>query len=86
VANYYSIPEEALKSKRRIKKLVLPRQLAMYLSRELTAASLNDIGNRFGGKDHTTVLHAISKIKKMIASDDEITSQADRITELINGG
>jgi len=86
VATYYSIPEEALKSKRRIKKLVLPRQLAMYLSRELTAASLNDIGNRFGGKDHTTVLHAISKIKKMIASDDEITSQAERITELINGG
>jgi len=86
VANYYSIPEEALKSKKRIKKLVLPRQLAMYLSRELTSASLNDIGNRFGGKDHTTVLHAISKIKNMLNANDEISSQAERITELITSG
>ncbi len=86
VANYYSIPEEALKSKKRIKKLVLPRQLAMYLSRELTTASLNDIGNRFGGKDHSTVLHAVSKIRELIASGGEIVPQAERITELINGG
>lgn len=86
VANYYSIPEEALKSKKRIKKLVLPRQLAMYLCREMTSASLNDIGNRFGGKDHTTVIHAISKIKEMITTDSELSSQAQRITELINGG
>ena len=86
VANYFSIPEEALKSKRRIKKLVLPRQLAMYLSREMTSASLNDIGNRFGGKDHTTVIHAVTKIKKNLTFDNELASQAERITELITSG
>jgi chromosomal replication initiator protein len=86
VANYYSIPEETLKSKKRIKKIVVPRQLAMYLCRELTSASLNDIGNRFGGKDHTTVLHAISKIKDIVLSGGELAIQAERITELINGG
>jgi chromosomal replication initiator protein len=58
----------------------------MYLCRELTSASLNDIGNRFGGKDHTTVLHAISKIKDIVLSGGELAIQAERITELINGG
>ena len=85
VADYFSLPEEALKSKKRVKKLVMPRQLAMYLSRELTQASLNDIGQRFGGKDHSTVLHAINKVKEMIAQSGETAEQAQRITRLING-
>ncbi len=85
VADYFSLPEEALKSKKRVKKLVMPRQLAMYLSRELTQASLNDIGQRFGGKDHSTVLHAINKVKEMIAQGGETAEQAQRITRLING-
>jgi chromosomal replication initiator protein len=85
VADYFSLPEEALKSKKRVKKLVLPRQLAMYLSREMTQASLNDIGQRFGGKDHSTVLHAITKVREMINQGGELAEQSQRITQLING-
>lgn len=85
VAGYFSLPEETLRSKKRTKELVVPRQMAMYLCRELTGSSLNDIGGRFGGKDHTTVIHAITKIKEMAARDQEIASQLERITRLVKG-
>ena len=86
VAGFFSIPEESFRSKKRTKELVEPRQLAMYLARQLTTASLNDIGNKFGGKDHTTVLHALQKVKNQIATDAAYEEQVKSITKLIMGG
>jgi len=64
VSRYYKIKESSLKGKKRIKSIVLPRQIAMFLSRELTDSSFPEIGERFGGKDHTTVMYAWRKIAK----------------------
>ena len=86
VAGFFSIPEESFRSKKRTKELVEPRQLAMYLARQLTTASLNDIGSKFGGKDHTTVLHALQKVKNQIATDAAFEEQVKSITKLIMGG
>ncbi|MBP2058899.1 chromosomal replication initiator protein [Lactobacillus colini] len=72
VANYFQITTEELKGKKRVKHIVVPRQIAMYLSRELTDASLPKIGQEFGGKDHTTVMHANEKIEHAIKTDTEI--------------
>ncbi|MDI6739942.1 MAG: chromosomal replication initiator protein DnaA [Candidatus Edwardsbacteria bacterium] len=86
VAGYFSVPEESLRSKKRTRELVHPRQIAMYLSRSLTTSSLNDIGNRFGGKDHTTVIHAVAKIQNALAVNAEVDEQVKSITKLIQGG
>jgi chromosomal replication initiator protein len=85
VANYFSVSEEALRSNKRTKELVLPRHIAMYLTRTLTDSSLNDIGKRFGGKDHSTVHHAIEKTKKDISSNHDLFLQVESITKLIKG-
>jgi len=61
-----------LTSKRRSRSIARPRQLAMALAKELTSHSLPEIGDAFGGRDHTTVLHACRKIKELIESDHEI--------------
>ena len=64
VATYFKIRIEDLHSKKRTRSIAFPRQIAMYLCRELTDTSLPQIGNFFGGRDHTTVLHAYDKIAK----------------------
>ena len=69
VAAYFNINQSDITGKKRSQNIVVPRQIAMYLSRELTDSSLPKIGKEFGGKDHTTVLHAIDKIEKNISSD-----------------
>ena len=69
VAEYYKLKVEDLKSKRRTKEVVLPRQVAMYLCRELTGLSLPRIGDAFGGRDHSTVLHACEKIVQDMGQD-----------------
>ncbi|MCK5094955.1 MAG: chromosomal replication initiator protein DnaA, partial [Spirochaetes bacterium] len=63
--------------------IALPRQVAMYLSRKLTNYSTTEIGNEFGGKDHSTVIHAISKIENQFDSDDSFRLKVDRITKEI---
>jgi len=72
VADFYKISLAELRAKRRNKNIVLPRQVAMYLSRELTGMSLPEIGNAFGGKDHTTVLHSCKKIEQDLVNDDSM--------------
>lgn len=72
VAEYYNIKISDLMSKRRSRSIARPRQLAMALAKELTSHSLPEIGDAFGGRDHTTVLHACRKIKELIESDHEI--------------
>ncbi|MBI3398296.1 MAG: chromosomal replication initiator protein DnaA, partial [Deltaproteobacteria bacterium] len=71
VATFFNIPMAELKSKRRLQKLVLPRQIAMYLSREYCKASFPEIGTAFGNKDHSTVIHAFNKVKTIIEKDHE---------------
>ncbi|MFC6670610.1 chromosomal replication initiator protein DnaA [Marinobacterium aestuariivivens] len=72
VADYYKIKVSDLLSKRRSRSIARPRQVAMSLSKELTNHSLPEIGNAFGGRDHTTVLHACRKIKELRESDTDI--------------
>ncbi|WP_347489491.1 chromosomal replication initiator protein DnaA [Desulfoscipio sp. XC116] len=69
VAGYFNIKLDDLKSKKRTRAIAYPRQVAMYLCRELTTESLPQIGNKFGGKDHTTVLHAHDKIANEVTND-----------------
>lgn len=80
VCDYYKVPLSELRAKKRHKNIVLPRQLAMYLSRQLTNLSLPEIGNAFGGKDHTTVLHSCKKIEDNISQDKSIKNAVDELT------
>ncbi|WP_161878274.1 chromosomal replication initiator protein DnaA [Alkalibacterium sp. MB6] len=81
VSKYYQISLADLKGKKRVRQIVMPRQIAMYLARELTSTSLPKIGKEFGGKDHTTVIHAHEKIRKILDSetDGELREQIAEI-------
>ena len=83
VAEEFGISVQEIKTKRRNKTVVLPRQTAMYLSRELTDLSFPEIGGFFGGKDHTTVLHSYKKIKEAITSDFALKEKVERIIQII---
>lgn len=84
VANVYSISFSDMKSKKRAKNIALPRQIAMYIARNLTDFSTTEIGNEFGGKDHSTVIHAVSKIKTKYEEDDQFRQKLDKIVKEIN--
>jgi len=85
VASYYNLKVSDLKSSKRLKTLVLPRQIAMYLSRQLTSCSFPDIGTRFGGKDHSTIIHAIKKIEKQMVDDFQLRSTVNTLKNSLNG-
>ncbi|MFN8177592.1 MAG: chromosomal replication initiator protein DnaA [bacterium] len=80
VADHYGIPEEAMKVRKRTISIAFPRQVAMYLCRELTDLSLSEIGSRFGGRDHTTVMHACEKIGQARERDPQIRQILQRLT------
>ena len=79
VADFYSVRVADLKSRRRQKTLVRPRQVAMYLARKHAGASYPDLGVRFGNKDHTTVLSACRKIEKLLKTDSELRGQVNEL-------
>ena len=79
VASVFNIKMEDFNSKKRTRSIAYPRQIAMYLSRELTDLSLPKIGEEFGGRDHTTVIHAHDKIVKDIQVNEEIKSKIEKI-------
>ena len=79
VAKYFNIPTSDMKKKKRSKSVAFPRQVAMYLSRTLTNSSLPEIGANFGGRDHTTVIHACSKIKDLKEKDLNFNAQLEEI-------
>jgi len=81
VCKYFNISLSDLKNKRRLKNIIAPRQVAMYLSRELTESSFPEIGGKFGGKDHTTILHAYDKIKKEIITNKNTKQVVDIILD-----
>ena len=72
VAEHYDVRLADMTSKRRPASIAFPRQVAMYLARELTKASLNEIGDAFGGRDHGTVLHACKLVKKRMSEQDNL--------------
>lgn len=82
-SDYYGIKMEELKGKKRTRSVVLPRQIAMYLSREMTELSLPKIGEEFGGKDHTTVIHAHEKIQTLMRTDRSIQKAVTEVTNRI---
>jgi len=83
VGELFSIKLEDFKAKKRTKSLAFPRQIAMYLSRELTDYSLPKIGEEFGGRDHTTVIHAHEKISKLLQTDAQLQRQMKELHELL---
>jgi chromosomal replication initiator protein len=84
VANYYRLRVEDLKSKKRTKSVAFPRQIAMYLCRELTDFSLPKIGEDFGGRDHTTVIHAHEKISRTLKQDPQLEQAINQLKQRIN--
>lgn len=83
VAEEFGISMQDFKTRRRNKNIVLPRQAAMYLSRELTDLSLPEIGEFFGGKDHTTVLHSYNKIKEGLNNNAGLKIKIERVIQVI---
>ncbi len=81
VAEFFNVGLYDIKSKKRNKSIVLPRQIAMYLARELTNLSLPEIGLGFGGKDHTTVLHSWNKIRGEINKNPQLKESIEKITK-----
>jgi len=79
VSEWYQVPLSDLKGKRRNKNILLPRQVAMFLSRQLTNLSLPEIGGAFGGKDHTTVLHSCKKINQDLIQNKELQHALDSL-------
>jgi len=85
VSLHFNIKISDIKSAKRLKAVVLPRQIAMYISRQLTSSSYPEIGDRFGGKDHSTIIHAIRKIEKLMEEDFQLKSTIENLKkELTN--
>lgn len=84
VAGHFRIARHDLLEHLRTIKLVMPRQIAMYLAQTLTLRSLPDIGRRFNGRHHTTVLHSVRKITGLYANDPQIRGDVDAITARLN--
>lgn len=85
VAAFFRVTVRDMRSARRTAEIVLPRQIAVYLSRHLTARSLPDIGRRFGGRDHTTALSSIRKITRLVYCDPEIAWVVATLTRELEG-
>jgi chromosomal replication initiator protein len=85
VAQYFDINLQDMKAKKRTKAIAYPRQIAMYLSRDLTDLSLPEIGRFFGGRDHTTVLHACEKIERFLKNDEKMRWMVDKLVVAIKG-
>jgi chromosomal replication initiator protein len=79
VASRYNVSRSDILSERRTAAVVRPRQIAMYLSKVLTLRSLPEIGRRFGGRDHTTVLHAVRKIEALVNKDTALSEEVESL-------
>lgn len=84
VAQHFSIKLSDMTSQRRLRSVARPRQIAMYLCKQLTTRSLSEIGRKFGGKDHTTVMHALKRIESLLLNDNDVKEDVDRITRILN--
>lgn len=85
VAEHYNLRMSDMHSARRARNVARPRQIAMYLSKILTARSLPEIGRKFGGRDHTTVMHAIRKIEELMGDDAQIAQDVEVVRRALTG-
>ena len=83
VASHYSVSRADILSSRRTAAVVKPRQVAMFLAKTLTRARLPEIGRRFGGRDHTTVLHAVRKIETLLQSDPALRDELELLKRML---
>jgi chromosomal replication initiator protein len=85
VAEHYNLRMADMHSARRARNVARPRQVAMYLAKQLTARSLPEIGRKFGGRDHTTVMHAVRKVEELIEEDAQIAQDVDVVRRALTG-
>lgn len=83
VANYYNIRLQDMRSKKRTRNVAFPRQVAMYCCKQLTSLSLPEIGEAFGGRDHTTVLYAVRKIAEAMQNNESLEIEVERILQIL---
>lgn len=86
VGRHYNVSKNDLLSPRRARNVVVPRQIGMYLAKKLTSRSLPEIGRRFGGRDHSTVLHAVRKIDDLVRADEKLAKDVAALIRLIEQG
>ena len=84
IAQYYEIPEKSIYEKTRKKEVVKPRQIIMYMLREEFSVSYPSIGEKLGGRDHTTVIHSCEKIKEELKMNNSLEQEIDHIRTLIH--
>jgi chromosomal replication initiator protein len=84
-AEHFGLKQADLISERRNRAIARPRQAAMWLAKQLTTRSLPDIGRRFGGRDHTTVLHAVRRIDELRAADAQLARDLETLTRKLRG-
>ncbi|TVQ59068.1 MAG: chromosomal replication initiator protein DnaA, partial [Rhodobacteraceae bacterium] len=80
---HYCLRLSDMTSARRARAVARPRQVAMYLSKTLTTKSLPDIGRRFGGRDHTTVMHAVRKIEQLVETDAQMAEDVELLRRML---
>ncbi|HEX2217380.1 MAG TPA: chromosomal replication initiator protein DnaA, partial [Gemmatimonadales bacterium] len=85
VAEHYGVRPADMQSSRRARAVARPRQLAMYLAKQLTPRSLPEIGRKFGGRDHTTVIHAVRRIEELRATDSALAEDIEHLRRLLVG-
>ncbi|MDX1540899.1 MAG: helix-turn-helix domain-containing protein, partial [Geminicoccaceae bacterium] len=83
VAEHYQIKTSDMQSSRRARSVARPRQVAMYLAKQLTPRSLPEIGRKFGGRDHTTVIHAVRKIEQLRAEDPQLNDDIEVLRQIL---
>jgi chromosomal replication initiator protein len=85
VAEHFNIKVSDMHSARRARAVARPRQVAMYLAKQLTSRSLPEIGRKFGGRDHTTVMHAVRKIEELRAIDSSFSEDVELLRRMLEG-
>ncbi len=83
VSEHYSIRLSDMIGPKRVRAIARPRQVAMYLSKQMTSRSLPEIGRRFGGRDHTTVMHGVRRIEELKSSDSQIADDLELLRRLL---
>ena len=84
VSRHYSVSKADILAQRRHRSVVWPRQIGMYLAKQLTSRSLPEIGRRFGDRDHTTVLHAIRKIDRELEANTRLRDELEELKKQLN--
>jgi chromosomal replication initiator protein len=85
VAEHYNIRLSDMIGPKRVRTIARPRQIAMYLAKQLTSRSLPDIGRRFGGRDHTTIMHGVRKIEELMTADSQLSDDLQMLKRLLQG-